>query len=114
MRTEAFKTMKRDEAQKMLADNMMDADYFINLMKEGVEMAKDKKDVNAIRGFVNDGFEIHGMKDKETITVTDKLEAVQTRALIYNINQEENKLVATRKQEVPVNGSKDTDDSTKE
>ena len=114
MRTEAFKTMKRDEAQKMLADNMMDADYFINLMKEGVEMAKDKKDVNAIRGFVNDGFEIHGMKDKETITVTDKLEAVQTRALIDNINQEENKLVATRKQEVPVNGSKDTDDSTKE
>ena len=103
MRTEAFKSMKRDEAQKMLADNMMDADYFIELMKTGVEMAKEKKDVNAIRGFVNDGMEIHGMKDKETVTVTDKIEAVQTRALIDNINQEENKLIASRKQELPVN-----------
>ena len=102
MRTEAFKTMKRDEAQKLLSDNMMDADYFIDLMKQGVEIALKKEDVNGIRGFVNDGMEIHGMKDKETVTVTDKLEAVQTRALIDNINQEENKLIATRKQEVPV------------
>lgn len=102
MRTEAFKTMKRDEAQKLLSDNMMDADYFIDLMKQGVEIALKKEDVNGIRGFVNDGMEIHGMKDKETVTVTDKIEAVQTRALIDNINQEENKLIATRKQEVPV------------
>ena len=105
MRTEAFKSMKRDEAQKMLADNMMDADYFIDLMKQGVEIALKKEDVNGIRGFVNDGFEIHGMKDKETVTVTDKLEAVQTRSLIDSINQEENKLIATRKQEVPVESS---------
>ena len=102
MRTESFKTMKRDEAQKMLADNMMDADYFIDLMKQGVEIALKKEDVGGIRGFVSDGMEIHGMKDKETVTVTDRLEAVQTRALIDNINQEENKLIATRKQEVPV------------
>ena len=102
MRTEAFKTMKRDEAQKLLSDNMMDADYFIDLMKQGVEIALKKEDVNGIRGFVNDGMEIHGMKDKETVTVTDKLEAVQTRSLIDSINQEENKLIATRKQEVPV------------
>lgn len=105
MRTETFKTMKRDEAQKMLASNMMDADYFIELMKKGVEIALEKKDVNGIRGFVNDGMEIHGMKDKETVTVTDKLEAVQTRALIDNINQEENKLIATRKKEVPIEDS---------
>ena len=105
MRTETFKTMKRDEAQKMLASNMMDADYFIELMKKGVEIALKKEDVNGIRGFVNDGMEIHGMKDKETVTVTDKLEAVQTRALIDNINQEENKLIATRKQEVPIENS---------
>ena len=102
MRTESFKTMKRDEAQKMLASNMMDADYFIELMKKGVEIALKKEDVNGIRGFVNDGMEIHGMKDKETVTVTDKLEAVQTRSLIDSINQEENKLIATRKQEVPI------------
>ena len=102
MRTESFKTMKRDEAQKMLASNMMDADYFIELMKKGVEIALKKEDVNGIRGFVNDGMEIHGMKDKETVTVTDRLEAVQTRSLIDSINQEENKLIATRKQEVPI------------
>ena len=48
------------------------------------------------------------MKDKETVTVTDRLEAVQTRALIDNINQEENKLIATRKQEVPVETIKKT------
>ena len=102
MRTEVFKKMKRDEAQKLLTDNMLDADYFIDLMKKGVDIALKKEDVSGIRGFVNDGMEIHGMKDKETVTVTDKIEAVQTRALIDNINQEENKLIATRKQEVPV------------
>ena len=36
--------MKRDEAQKMLADNLMDADYFIELMKQGVEIALNKED----------------------------------------------------------------------
>jgi hypothetical protein len=97
--------MKRDEAQKMLADNMLDADYFIDLMKKGVDIALKKEDVNGIRGFVNDGMEIHGMKDKETITVSEKIEAVQTRALIDNINQEENKLTATRTKELPVNGT---------
>jgi len=71
-------------------------------MKQGVEIALKKEDVNGIRGFVNDGMEIHGMKDKETVTVTDRLEAVQTRSLIDSINQEENKLIATRKQEVPI------------
>ena len=54
------------------------------------------------------------MKDKETVTVTDKIEAVQTRALIDNINQEENKLVATRKQEVPIDGSSTTDHTEEE
>lgn len=116
MRTESFKTMKRDEAQKMLASNMMDADYFIELMKKGVEIALKKEDVNGIRGFVNDGMEIHGMKDKETVTVTDKLEAVQTRSLIDSINQEENKLIATRKQEVPIENGNDkrTDNKTED
>lgn len=102
MRTEKFLSMKRDEAQKLLTDKMMDADYFIDLMKDGIDMAKEKTDVNAIRGFVNDGFEIHGMKDKDTVTTTEKLEAVQTRKLIDNINEEEEKLVATRKTEKPL------------
>jgi hypothetical protein len=101
MRTESFRSMKRDEAQRLLTDKRMDANFFIDLMNEGIEMAKEKKDVNSIRGFVNDGFEIHGMKDKETITTTDRLEAVQTRKLIDNINQEEEKLIATRKVEEP-------------
>ena len=102
MRTESFISMKRDEAQKLLADNMMDADYFVDLMKEGIEIAKEKKDVNGIRGFVNDGMEIHGMKDKDKVVTTEKLEAVATRKLIDNINQEEEKLIATKKVEAPV------------
>ena len=107
MRTENFRSMKRDEAQKLLDDNMLDVDYFINLMKDGVDMAKEKKDVNAIRGFVNDGFEIHGMKDKETVTTTDRIEAVQTKKLIDNINEEENKLIATRSVKEPVSNGKE-------
>ena len=109
MRTESFISMKRDEAQKLMADNMMDADYFVDLMKEGIEIAKEKKDVNGIRGFVNDGMEIHGMKDKDKVVTTEKLEAVATRKLIDNINQEEEKLIATKKVEEPV---KDEDSSS--
>ena len=106
MRTEVFKNMKRDEAQKLLTDNMMDANYFIDLMKKGVDIALKKEDVNGIRGFVNDGMEIHGMKDKETVTVTDKLEATQTRKLIDNINAEEDKLVASRTTKMPIKEAK--------
>ena len=102
MRTEVFKSMKRDEAQKLLDTNMMDADYFIDLMKKGVDIALKKEDVNGIRGFVNDGMEIHGMKDKETVTVTEKLEATQTRKLIDNINAQEDKLEISRKAELPI------------
>lgn len=104
MRTEVFKRMKRDEAQKLLTDNMLDADYFVDLMKKGVDIALKKEDVGGIRGFVNDGMEIHGMKDKETVTVTDKLEATQTRKLIDNINAEEDKLniVASRTKTMPI------------
>ena len=101
MRTESFISMKRDEAQKLLADNMMDADYFVDLMKEGIDIAKEKKDVNGIRGFVNDGMEIHGMKYKDKIVTTEKIEAVATRKLIFKINQEEEKLIATKKVEEP-------------
>ena len=107
MRTESFKSMKRDEAQRLLTDKRMDANFFIDLMNEGIGMAKEKKDVNAIRGFVNDGFEIHGMKDKETVTTTERLEAVQTRKLIDNINEEEEKLIATRKVEEPIKEDRD-------
>ena len=110
MRTEVFKKMKRDEAQKLLTDNMMDANYFIDLMKKGVDIALKKEDVNGIRGFVNDGMEIHGMKDKETVTVTDKLEATQTRKLIDNINAEEDKLVASSTTKMPIKEVKDGDD----
>ena len=102
MRTESFKSMKRGEAQKMLESNMMDADYFIDLMKQGVTIALKKEDVQGIRGFVNDGMEIHGMKDKETVTVTERLEATQTRKLIDNINAQEDKLEISRKLELPI------------
>jgi hypothetical protein len=70
-------------------------------MKQGINIAVEKKDVNGIRGFVSDGMEIHGMKDKEIVKTTEKLEAVQTRKLIDNINQEEERLIATRTTEEP-------------
>ena len=101
MRTRSFISMKREESQKLFIDNMMDAEYFVELMKEGIDIAKEKKDVNGIRGFVNDGMEIHGMKDKDKVVTTEKIEAVATRKLIDNINQEEEKLIATRKVEEP-------------
>ena len=41
------------------------------------------------------------MKDKEIVKTTEKLEAVQTRKLIDNINQEEERLIATRTTEEP-------------
>lgn len=102
MRTETFRTMKREESQKLLADNFMDANYFVDLMKQGINIAVEKKDVNGIRGFVSDGMDIHGMKDKEVVKTTEKLEAVQTRKLIDNINQEEERLIATKTTELPV------------
>lgn len=110
MRTETFHSMKRDEAQRLLTDKMMDANFFIDLMNEGIEMAKEKKDVNGIRGFVNDGFEIHGMKDRDTVVTTDRIEAVQTKKLIDNINSEEEKLVLTQKTEKPVPKDEETEE----
>ena len=46
------------------------------------------------------------MKDKETVTTTDRIEAVQTKKLIDNINEEENKLIASRSVKEPVKNDK--------
>tara|TARA_R100001594_G_scaffold89766_5_gene124210 strand:+ start:2110 stop:2880 length:771 start_codon:yes stop_codon:yes gene_type:complete len=96
MKSEVFKTMVRDERQKLLQDHELTEDYTFELMKETINMAKEKKDVSNLMRAVENLQELHGMKDKDMVKTVDKLEVGSASRLIDELREEEKHLVATR------------------
>ena len=96
MKSEVFKTMVRDERQKLLQDHELTEDYTFELMKETINMAKEKKDVSNLMRAVENLQELHGMKDKDLVKTVDKLEVGSATRLIDELREEEQNLIATR------------------
>ena len=96
MKSEVFKTMVRDERQKLLQDHELTEDYTFELMKETIELAKEKKDVSNLMRAVENLQDLHGMKDKDMVNTVDKLEASSASRLIDELREEEQHLIATR------------------
>ena len=96
MKSEVFKTMVRDERQKLLQDHSLTEDYTFELMKETIELAKEKKDVSNLMRAVENLQDLHGMKDKDMVKTVDKLEASSASRLIDELREEEQHLIATR------------------
>jgi hypothetical protein len=96
MKSEVFKTMVREERQKLLQDHELTEDYTFELMKETIELAKEKKDVSNLMRVVENLQDLHGMKDKDMVKTVDKLEVGSASRLIDELREEEQHLIATR------------------
>ena len=96
MKSEVFKSMVREERQKLLQDHELTEDYTFELMKETITMAKDKKDISNLMRIVENLQDLHGMKDKDMVKTVDKLEVGSASRLIDELREEEQHLIATR------------------
>ena len=96
MKSEVFKTMVREERQKLLQDHELTEDYTFELLKETITMAKEKKDVSNLMRAVENLQDLHGMNDKDIVKTVDKLEASSASRLIDELREEEQHLIATR------------------
>ena len=89
MKSEVFKTMKREELAKRLKEHDLTEDYTLELLQEGIKMAKEKKDVPSVMRAVENLQDMHGMKDKHLVKTTEKLEATSSTKLLDEIIEEE-------------------------
>ena len=96
MKSEVFKTMVREERQKLLQDHELTEDYTFELMKETINMAKEKKDISNLMRAVENLQDLHGMKEKDMVKTVDKLEVGSATRLIDELREEEQNLIATR------------------
>jgi len=111
MKSEVFKTMVREERQKLLQDHALTEDYTLELLSDTISMAKEKKDVSNLMRAVENLQDLHGMRDKDMIKTVDKLEASSVSHLIDELREEEQHLIATRttiEEKVPDEQSKGT------
>ena len=96
MKSEVFTDMVREEQQKLLQKHDMTEDFTMELLKNAIDIAKDKKDVSNMLKAVDNLQEMHGMKDKSTITTTEQIEAVETHKMLESLEEEERRLSLTQ------------------
>lgn len=108
MKSEVFKSMVREELQKLLLAHDLTPDATMDLLNDTIEMAKSKKDVTNLMRAAEKLMDLHGMNDKQRTVTTQSLEAVETKRLLGDIAEEERKLLA-QMEEVKVG-----EDNTKE
>ena len=96
MKSEKFKSMVRDELQGLLLEHGLTEKYTLELLEKTIAMASDKKDITNLLRAVDNLQDMHGMKDKHLIKVTDKIEASSSTKLLDELIEEEQRIVATR------------------
>jgi len=96
MKTEVFSKMVKEELSDMLTEHGLDKTYTLDLLSEVIGMAKDKKDVTNLMRAVENLQGMHGMKEKQLVKTTEKLEAISNTKLIDELREEEDKLIATK------------------
>ena len=96
MKTEVFEKMIKEELADLLTDHGLDKTYTLDLLAKVIEMAQDKKDVTNLMRAVENLQGMHGMKEKQLVKTTEKLEAISNTKLIDELREEEDKLKATK------------------
>ena len=96
MKKEKFQDMVRDELQKLLQEHGLTEAYTLDLLEETIKKARDKGDVTNLMRAVDNLQDMHGMKDKHQVKITEQIEATSNTKLIDELRQTEDKLVATR------------------
>ena len=92
MRTQEFKSMVKDELREVLAEKGHNRSKTIDLLDEGLEMARKKGDITNFLRVAENIQDMLGMKDKVVTKTTTAIEASATRKLLDEINEEEQNL----------------------
>ena len=98
MKTETFQGMVREELGKRLVEHGLDEDYTLDLLKQAIELAQDKKDISNLLKAVDNLQDMHGMKEKHLLKTTDTIEAFSSVKLIDELKEEEKGLTVQRVQ----------------
>ena len=98
MKTEIFQGMVREELGKRLVEHGLDEDYTLDLLKQAIELAQDKKDISNLLKAVDNLQDMHGMKEKHLLKTTDTIEAFSSVKLIDELKEEEKGLTVQRVQ----------------
>ena len=88
--------MVRDELQKLLQEHGMTEAYTLDLLEETIRKAKDKGDITNLMRAVDNLQDMHGMKEKHQVKVTEQIEATSNTKLIDDLKETEEKLIATK------------------
>ena len=88
--------MVREELQKLLQDHGLTEAYTLELLEETIKKAKDKGDVTNLMRAVDNLQDMHGMKEKHQVKVTEQIEATSNTKLIDDLTETEEKLIATK------------------
>ena len=96
MKTEVFEKMIKEELADLLTDHGLDKTYTLDLFAKVISMAEDKKDVTNLMRAVENLQGMHGMKEKQLVKTTEKLEAISNTKLIEELREDEDKLIATK------------------
>ena len=88
--------MIKEELADLLSDHGLDKTYTLDLFSQVISMSKDKKDVTNLMRAVENLQNMHGMKEKQLVKTTEKLEAISNTKLIDELREEEDKLIATK------------------
>ena len=89
MKSEVFRNMVKDELANLLKDKGLTEEYTLELLENTIKLAKDKKDVTNLMRAVDNLQDMHGMKEKNQIKTTEKLEAHSTIELLDELKKEE-------------------------
>ena len=87
--------MVKEEISDLLGKHDLTEDFTIELLKYSIDKAKAKGDVTNLLKCVDNLQEMHGMKDKNVVKTTQRLEATSTKKLVDDIFEEE-KLLAEK------------------
>ena len=96
MKKEKFIDMVRDELQKLLQEHGMTEAYTLDLLEETIKTAKAKGDITNLMRAIDNLQDMHGMKEKHQIKTTEQIEATSNTKLIDELQETEEKLIATK------------------
>ena len=96
MKKEKFRDMVREELQALLKEHGMTEEYTLQLLSDTIDTAKSKGDVTNLMRAVDNLQDMHGMKEKNQVKTTERIEATSNVKLIDELRETEDKLVATK------------------
>ena len=93
---QTMKNLAMVYAQTMDYNKAMTEEYTLDLLEATIKTAKAKGDVTNLMRAVDNLQDMHGMKDKNQIKTTEQIEATSNTKLIDELQETEEKLIATK------------------